>query len=76
MIFRAEAPAVAKIKLWRGKQRRGERLLEVARPKGREAPQTLVEHILASVEAFAGQADQADDITLLAVRYRGGTANR
>jgi len=52
------------------------RLLEVARQKGREAPQPLVEHILASVEAFAGQAPQADDITLLAVRYRGGTENR
>jgi phosphoserine phosphatase RsbU/P len=36
-----------------------------------QSSKTLVENVMADVGSFAGDAPQADDITLLAIRYRG-----
>jgi sigma-B regulation protein RsbU (phosphoserine phosphatase) len=47
------------------------RLLGLAEQNGSKSPQELVQQVLASVYTFVGQASQADDITLLAVRFRG-----
>lgn len=48
-----------------------QRLLDTVRGFGRQPVQVLVERIMDSVQEFAGQAAQADDITLLAIEYRG-----
>src|SRR4249920_3806490 len=47
------------------------RLLEsIARHRG-EAPQDLIAALLADVKAFAGEATQNDDLTLVTVQYSG-----
>ncbi|MCF1182287.1 SpoIIE family protein phosphatase [Marichromatium gracile] len=47
------------------------RLREALRALGPGSAQTLVEGILDEVHAFAGDTPQADDITLMALAYRG-----
>lgn len=49
----------------------GERLLEVAPGLAGLEPKAACEAVAASVREFAGDAPQADDITLLALLYRG-----
>ncbi len=39
-------------------------------------PQAVINAILASVDAYAAGAEQADDITMLAIRYAGGREER
>jgi len=47
------------------------RLLEsIARHRGK-APQDLIAALLADVKAFAGEATQNDDLTLVTVQYSG-----
>ncbi len=48
-----------------------ERLHERLRSANGAAPDALIRHVLDAVNAFAGDAPQADDITMLAVRYTG-----
>ncbi|HET9763876.1 MAG TPA: PP2C family protein-serine/threonine phosphatase, partial [Casimicrobiaceae bacterium] len=43
----------------------------VASLPARSDPATLVEHVRATVERFAGGAEAADDVTLLALRWEG-----
>lgn len=47
------------------------RLLQTVQGLGQLPPRELVEAVLASVREFSGTAPQADDITLLALLYRG-----
>jgi phosphoserine phosphatase RsbU/P len=47
------------------------RLLDVVGASTGRAPQDLVEDVVASVKAFSGGEAQADDITLLALRFKG-----
>jgi sigma-B regulation protein RsbU (phosphoserine phosphatase) len=42
-----------------------ERLLEVVRAAASESPDVMIARILASIDGFAGDAPQFDDITLL-----------
>ena len=49
-----------------------ERLLEVLDDLGRQTPEATVKAVMESVLVFAGKAPQADDITLMMVRYSGG----
>ena len=48
-----------------------ERLIGVAEQHKQGSPEELVREILDSVRAFAGNEPQSDDITLLALAYRG-----
>lgn len=48
-----------------------ERLLDVVRQCPDSAAQTIVDLVNASVEDFASGAEQADDITMIAVQYNG-----
>ena len=48
-----------------------ERLLATVRDADWRHPQSLVGKVRASIEAFAQNAPQADDITMLALSYRG-----
>ncbi len=48
-----------------------ERLLEVCRAYRNCYPKAVVEGVFEAVRAYAGDAPQSDDITLLAVRYLG-----
>jgi len=52
-----------------------ERLIRVAKEHGQNSPEELVREILGSVRAFAGSEPQSDDITLLALLFRGGQSN-
>ncbi len=47
-----------------------DRILEELRQQGDVKPQPLVEHMAEAVREFAGEAEQSDDVTLLAIRYR------
>ena len=51
-----------------------ERLIRVADEYGRRSPEELVGRILLSVREFAGNEPQSDDITLLALSFRGHAA--
>ncbi|NDY57662.1 SpoIIE family protein phosphatase [Desulfovibrio sulfodismutans] len=51
-----------------------ERLLEACRADRHRGPKELVEGIFQAVQAYAGDAPQSDDITILAVRYQGRNA--
>jgi len=51
-----------------------ERFLEAARGWDGESPAALVDAVRASVAVFSQSAPQADDITLLALRYVGNLA--
>jgi sigma-B regulation protein RsbU (phosphoserine phosphatase) len=48
-----------------------DRLLAFARTQAGTAPKELVEGLFASVRGFAAGEEQSDDITVLALRYRG-----
>lgn len=48
-----------------------ERLLSTAGTSGPATPEDLISSVLKSVQDFAGGAPQADDITVLAVRFNG-----
>lgn len=48
-----------------------ERLLEVLDEIGIRSPEETVGAVMASVLSFAGKAPQADDITMMMVRFRG-----
>ncbi|AHF04626.1 serine/threonine phosphatase [Marichromatium purpuratum 984] len=50
------------------------RLREALRALGTGSPRTLVEGLIEEVHAFAGDTPQADDITLMALAYRGADA--
>ena len=50
-----------------------DRLQRLLRRHAHDTPRALVEGVVAEVLAFAGGAPQADDLTLLAVRYRPGS---
>ena len=47
------------------------RFIEVVAQQGRESPKNLVETVRHGIAAFAQGAPQADDITMLALRYVG-----
>ena len=51
------------------------RLIRVAQEHGQEPPEELVREILGSVRAFAGSEPQSDDITMLALSFRGRAEN-
>ncbi|MDP2838670.1 MAG: PP2C family protein-serine/threonine phosphatase, partial [Syntrophales bacterium] len=53
-----------------------ERLIRVAKDHERGSPEELVREILQSVRDFAGSEPQSDDITLLALSFRGRAENR
>jgi sigma-B regulation protein RsbU (phosphoserine phosphatase) len=49
-----------------------ERLMAVARQElaaGRQLPKTLIENMSAEVHQFVGDAEQSDDLTMLAIQY-------
>jgi sigma-B regulation protein RsbU (phosphoserine phosphatase) len=48
-----------------------ERLLEACRVDRHRGPKELVDGVFQAVQAYAGDAPQSDDITILAVRYQG-----
>jgi sigma-B regulation protein RsbU (phosphoserine phosphatase) len=50
-----------------------DRLRAFAEAQAGTAPKELVESLFASVHQFAGGETQSDDITVLALRYRGKT---
>ena len=39
--------------------------------ENRHQPQTLIEEMTASVQGFVGDAEQSDDLTMLAIQYKG-----
>jgi sigma-B regulation protein RsbU (phosphoserine phosphatase) len=57
-----------------GGQFEQERLEACLAGMGRLSPQELVAHVLETVNTFAGERAQADDITILVVRFAGVTA--
>jgi sigma-B regulation protein RsbU (phosphoserine phosphatase) len=48
-----------------------ERLTEVLRACASKSPREVVDRVVEQVTAFAAGAPQQDDLTLLAIRYRG-----
>ena len=50
-----------------------DRLLAFAEAQDGREPKELVERLLDSIRRFAGGAEQSDDITVLALRFRGKT---
>jgi len=48
-----------------------ERLLDLLAVQAGHDPETLDDAVLAAVRAFAGNAPQADDITVLSLRFQG-----
>lgn len=48
-----------------------QRLLQTLEGEARTSPEEMVKHVLESVQKFAEGAPQADDITVLAVRFKG-----
>ena len=48
-----------------------ERLMEVLRTCASKSPREVVDRVVEQVTAFAAGAPQQDDLTLLAIRYRG-----
>lgn len=53
-----------------------ERLIRAAKDHEQGSPEELVREILQSVRDFAGSEPQSDDITLLALSFRGRAENR
>jgi sigma-B regulation protein RsbU (phosphoserine phosphatase) len=49
----------------------GARLLEALNDADDRSAQALIEDTMAAIDRFVGDAPQSDDITLLALRYRG-----
>ena len=52
-----------------------ERVIQTAqrsKDSDQTGPQQIIEDMTAAVRAFVGDADQSDDLTLLAVKYKGG----
>jgi serine phosphatase RsbU (regulator of sigma subunit) len=50
--------------------------MEAAKDNGQGSPEELDREILQSVRDFAGSEPQSDDITLLALLFRGRAENR
>ena len=50
-----------------------ERLLEALNDSSSAEPETLLSHVRAAIDAFVQGAPQFDDITMLSLRYRGGS---
>ncbi len=53
-----------------------ERTLEIAKEqfiKGQHQPQSLIERMSMAVKEFVGEAEQSDDLTMLAIQYLGQT---
>ena len=48
-----------------------ERMIETLNRHGEEAPTTLVTNLKADIDAFVGEANQFDDITMLCIEYKG-----
>jgi serine phosphatase RsbU (regulator of sigma subunit) len=48
-----------------------ERLARVLRSNATQSPQTLIDRVLADVATFCGDAEQADDITLVVIKFTG-----
>jgi sigma-B regulation protein RsbU (phosphoserine phosphatase) len=48
-----------------------ERLVEALEGRHGSKPEVVLEHVLGAVKQFSQGAAQADDITLLILRYRG-----
>jgi sigma-B regulation protein RsbU (phosphoserine phosphatase) len=48
-----------------------ERLMRAAAAAPDPTPQALLQHVLADVRSFTDGAPQSDDLTMLALRYRG-----
>ena len=48
-----------------------QRILDELAASGADNPETLVARMTAAVRGFAGEADQSDDQTMLAVRFNG-----
>jgi len=46
-----------------------QRVIDLFESEAKGSPESLVASSLASVESFAGEAEQADDITILAIEY-------
>lgn len=57
-----------------GEQFGEERLLAIVRDAGQGSPAAIVERLVGEVRAFVAGAPQADDITVLVVRYQGEDA--
>jgi sigma-B regulation protein RsbU (phosphoserine phosphatase) len=49
-----------------------ERLRNVLATSGAIGLQEVLGGLMATLEAYAGAMDQADDITIMAIEYRGG----
>ena len=48
-----------------------ERLLQCIAEQGAAMPEALIREVMQSVKAFAGDASQSDDITMLALHFKG-----
>jgi sigma-B regulation protein RsbU (phosphoserine phosphatase) len=48
------------------------RLLEAVNRHGRLDPEALLRAVKRELDEFTGSAEQADDVTMLALRYNGG----
>lgn len=57
-----------------GEQFTDERILETARPEGNN-PETFLKIMLDGVRKFRGEAEQSDDITMLALKYLPSTTS-
>jgi sigma-B regulation protein RsbU (phosphoserine phosphatase) len=51
-----------------GEQFTDQRIMEITDPRSRSAAE-FVEHVLEQVKAFRGEADQSDDITMVAMKF-------
>ncbi|MGI9175094.1 MAG: PP2C family protein-serine/threonine phosphatase [Rhodothermales bacterium] len=56
-----------------GERFEDERLVACLEHVGQESPAEIIRDVLRRLEAFSGGVPQADDITLLALRYNGET---
>lgn len=52
-----------------------ERLLAALASAGSAEPESVTRHIFETVKEYAGQAEQSDDIAILALRYLGTSSN-
>ena len=48
-----------------------ERLLEAVQGRHGAKPEAVLEHLIGAVKRFSDGAAQADDVTVLVLRYRG-----
>ncbi len=52
-----------------------DRLLAALNESAGEDPKQILQHIRARVDAFVGEAEQFDDLTMLCLEYRGKDGN-